>query len=110
MSECVFCKIVSGEIPSNKIYEDEKVMAFYDIAPKAPVHFLIIPKQHISGWTGLTAQTAKSSRIFETITKVAADLGVDSYRVVTNNGTQAGQTVFHLHFHVLGGGPLGDMA
>ncbi|HOB36882.1 MAG TPA: histidine triad nucleotide-binding protein [Candidatus Avimonas sp.] len=111
MSECVFCKIVSGEIPSNKIYEDEKVMAFYDIAPKAPVHFLIIPKQHISGVDRIDGTNSKIiSEIFETITKVAADLGVDSYRVVTNNGTQAGQTVFHLHFHVLGGGPLGDMA
>lgn len=111
MSECVFCKIVKGEIPSKKIFEDEKVLVFYDIEPKAPTHFLVIPKEHISGVEKITGENSEIiSKIFETISKVIADLGVNSYRVVTNNGADAGQTVFHLHFHVLGGGVLGDMA
>ena len=90
---CVFCKIASGEIPSNKLYEDDKVLAFYDLDPQAPTHFLVIPKEHI----------ASAAEIFATIARICAEHGWESYRVVTNCGEQAGQTVQHLHFHVLSG-------
>ena len=111
MADCVFCKIIAGEIPSKKVYEDERVLAFYDIEPKAPVHFLVIPKAHITGANVITAENSKViADIYQVIAKVTADLGLTSYRVVTNNGTDAGQTVFHLHFHVLSGRVLGEMA
>jgi len=111
MKDCIFCKIVKGEIPSKKIYEDDKILVFYDIEPKAPVHFLVIPKEHISGAGEINSENSEIvARIFEVIPKVAADLGVGSYRIVTNNGPDAGQTVFHLHFHVMGGKVLGNMA
>lgn len=107
--DCLFCKIVSGEIPSKKVYEDEKVYAFYDINPMAPVHVLIIPKQHIPSVNGITSEnSAVVAHIFEVAAKLAKELGVaeDGYRVVSNCGANAGQTVFHLHFHLLGGGPM----
>ena len=104
MSDCLFCKIIAGEIPSNKVYEDDLCYAFYDIAPQAPTHFLVIPKAHIASAAAVTAEnSAVVGHIFEVIAKVTKDLGVESYRVVSNIGEQAGQTVFHLHFHVLGG-------
>ena len=104
MSECLFCKIAEGEIPSNKVYEDELCYAFYDIAPQAPTHFLVIPKAHISSVSAVTAEnSAVVAHIFEVIAKLTKDLGLESYRVVSNIGEQAGQTVFHLHFHVLSG-------
>ena len=104
MSECLFCKIAAGEIPSNKVYEDELCYAFYDIAPQAPTHFLVIPKAHISSVSAVTAENiAVVAHIFEVIAKLPKDLGLESYRVVSNIGEQAGQTVFHLHFHVLSG-------
>ena len=104
MSECLFCKIAAGEIPSNKVYEDELCYAFYDIAPQAPAHFLVIPKAHISSVSAVTAEnSAVVAHIFEVIAKLTKDLGLESYRVVSNIGEQAGQTVFHLHFHVLSG-------
>ena len=104
MSECLFCKIAEGEIPSNKVYEDEFCYAFYDIAPQAPTHFLVIPKAHISSVSAVTAEnSAVVAHIFEVIAKLTKDLGLESYRVVSNIGEQAGQTVFHLHFHVLSG-------
>ena len=104
MSECLFCKIAAGEIPSNKVYEDELCYAFYDIAPQAPTHFLVIPKAHISSVSAVTAEnSAVVAHIFEVIAKLTKDLGLESYRVVSNIGEQAGQTVFHLHFHVLSG-------
>ena len=106
-----FCKIVDGKIPSNKVYEDEKVLAFYDIEPKAPVHFLVVPKQHISGAGDINGQNSGIiAHIYEVIARVAGEMNLTSYRVVTNNGTDAGQTVFHLHFHVLAGRVLGGMA
>lgn len=109
--DCVFCKIIAGEIPSKKVYEDEQILAFYDIEPKAPVHVLVIPKQHISGADAVTAaNSAVVAHIFETIPTIAKEVGLTDFRVVTNNGLQAGQTVPHLHFHVLGGGMLGEMA
>ena len=107
MSDCLFCKIAGGEIPSNKVYEDELCYAFYDIAPQAPTHFLVIPKAHISSVSAVTPEnSAVVAHIFEVIAKLTKDLGLESYRVVSNIGEQAGQTVFHLHFHVLSGRDL----
>ena len=101
---CVFCKIASGEIPSNKLYEDDKVLAFYDLDPQAPTHFLVIPKAHIGSVAEVTGDnSAVVAHIFEVIAKVTKELGLDSYRVVSNIGEQAGQSVKHLHFHVLSG-------
>ena len=104
MSDCLFCKIVRGEIPSNKLYEDDAVYAFYDIDPQAPTHFLVIPKSHIASVASITPEnTAVVARIFTVISNLAKQLGLDSYRVVSNTGVQAGQSVPHLHFHVLSG-------
>ena len=104
MSDCLFCKIAAGEIPSKKVYEDEQVLAFYDIDPQAPTHFLVIPKAHIASVSEVSADnSAVVGHIFEVISKLARELGLDSYRVVSNIGEQAGQSVFHLHFHVLSG-------
>ena len=104
MSDCLFCKIAGGEIPSNKVYEDELCYAFYDIAPQAPTHFLVIPKAHIQSVSAVTPEnSAVVAHIFEVIAKLTKDLGIESYRVVSNIGEQAGQSVFHLHFHVLAG-------
>ena len=108
--DCLFCKIAAGEIPSSKVYEDEQVLAFADIEPKAPVHVLVIPKQHLSGAAAVTAETAPVvGHIFEVIPQIAQKLGVSEFRVVTNNGAAAGQTVAHLHFHLLAGRQLEDM-
>ena len=104
MSDCLFCKIAEGIIPSNKVYEDEICLAFYYIDPQAPVHFLVIPKEHIASCGEITAEnSAVVSHIFEVISKVAKELGMTDFRVVSNCGLQAGQSVFHLHFHVLSG-------
>lgn len=104
MSDCLFCKIIAGEIPSNKVYEDGQCLAFYDIAPQAPTHFLVIPKAHIPSVAGVNEENAAVvAHIFTVIAKVTRELGLDSYRVVSNIGDQAGQTVPHLHFHVLAG-------
>lgn len=104
MSDCLFCKIVAGEIPSNKVYEDELCYAFYDIDPQAPTHFLVIPKAHIGSVAEVTGDnSAVVAHIFQVIAKVTKQLGLDSYRVVSNIGEQAGQSVHHLHFHVLSG-------
>ena len=108
--DCIFCKIIAGEIPSKKIYEDDTVLAFHDIQPAAPVHFLVIPKTHIADCGQITAEnSAIVAHIFEVIAKLTAELGVTDYRVVNNKGIGAGQTVFHLHFHVLGGKTLEGM-
>lgn len=104
MSDCLFCKISAGEIPSNKVYEDELCYAFYDIDPQAPTHFLVIPKAHIGSVAEVTGEnSAVVAHIFQVIAKVTKQLGLDSYRVVSNIGEQAGQSVHHLHFHVLSG-------
>ena len=104
MSDCLFCRIIAGEIPSNKVYEDDLCYAFYDIAPQAPTHFLVIPKAHIASAAAVTAEnSAVVGHIFEVIAKLSEELGMESYRVVSNIGEQAGQTVFHMHFHVLSG-------
>ncbi len=102
--DCLFCSIVAGEIPSNKIYEDENLYAFYDIAPQAPVHFLVIPKEHIPSCGEVTPENSTVvARCFEAIAKITKEMGISEYRVVSNCGKQAGQTVPHLHFHVLSG-------
>lgn len=106
MEDCLFCKIIAGEIPSKKVYEDEYVYAFYDINPIAPVHVLVVPKQHMASADEVTAEnSACVAKVFEAIAKIAKQLDLkDGYRVVNNCGEKAGQTVFHLHFHLLAGG------
>lgn len=109
MSDCIFCKIANGEIPTDKIYEDEKVVAFYDIDPQSPVHFLVIPKEHISSIKEIDESNVSIiSHIFLVIKKIATDNGLDEkgYRIVNNCGEYGGQTVNHLHFHILGGREL----
>ena len=108
MSDCIFCKIIGGEIPSNKVYEDELVYAFRDIAPMAPTHILVVPKAHIQDVNGITGENSSIvAHIFEVIPKLAAQEGLTGgYRVVSNCGADAGQTVPHLHFHILGGKQL----
>lgn len=104
MSDCLFCKIIAGDIPSKKVYEDELCYAFYDIAPQAPTHFLVIPKEHIRSVSQVNDTNAATvGHIFSVIASLAKDLGLESYRVVSNIGEQAGQSVHHLHFHVLSG-------
>ena len=104
MEDCLFCKIAAGEIPCNKIYEDDKILAFYDIDPQAPTHFLVIPKDHIKSAAEIDVSNSQTiAYIYEIIAKLAKDLGIESFRVVTNCGDQAGQSVKHLHFHVLAG-------
>ncbi len=106
--DCIFCKIIAGEIPSNKAYEDEYMLAFHDIAPQAPVHILVIPKEHIPSVDGISADnSAVVAKIFEAIPKIASDAGLtNGYRVITNCGDDACQTVKHLHFHIMGGKKL----
>lgn len=101
---CLFCKIVRGEIPANTLYEDDDVLAFRDIAPQAPVHFLVIPKKHLSGPSAVTAEDEPMvGKLLRVGNEIALKEGTPHYRVVFNNGAQAGQTVFHLHMHILGG-------
>ncbi len=108
MSDCLFCKIIAGAIPSAKVYEDETVYAFRDINPQAPTHILVIPKDHIPSMDGVTADnSAVVAHIFEVIPQIAKAEGLENgYRVVSNCGADAGQTVHHLHFHILGGKTL----
>ena len=109
MEVCLFCKIAAGEIPSKKIYEDDLVYVFEDIAPTAPIHYLLIPKTHIKSAAEVAAEnSALVGHIFEVIAKLAKDLKLDDgFRVVTNCGDSAGQTVKHLHFHLLAGREFG---
>ena len=114
MNDCLFCKIAAGQIPSTKVYEDEQVLAFRDIAPQAPVHVLVIPKKHVSGWYDAKDEDdALLAHLMRVAAKVAEIEGiVDSgFRVVSNCGADAQQTVKHLHLHVLGGKAMsGEMA
>ena len=105
---CLFCRIIAGEIPSKKVYEDEYVYAFHDIAPMAPVHVLFVPKQHMDSADAVSAENSiYVAKIFEAIPKVAAELGLaNGYRVITNCGEDGCQSVRHLHFHLLGGKKL----
>lgn len=108
MNDCLFCKIIAGIIPSAKVYEDDMVYAFRDIAPQAPTHILVVPKCHLSGCSDVTAESSHVvARIFEVIPQIAKAEGLENgYRVVSNCGADAGQTVSHLHFHILGGKKL----
>jgi len=103
MSDCLFCKIVAGEIPSTKVYEDEFVYAFLDIAPQAPFHAVIIPKEHIGSADEITAQNSiLVAKVFEAVAKIAKSENLENgYRVVNNCGEDGGQTVHHIHFHLL---------
>ena len=107
---CLFCKIVAGEIPSTKVYEDETVLAFRDINPQAPTHILVIPKTHIPSVDGVTAENSGVvAHIFEVIPAIARQEGlVNGYRVVSNCGDDGCQSVKHLHFHILGGKKLSE--
>ncbi|MDR1941993.1 MAG: histidine triad nucleotide-binding protein [Endomicrobium sp.] len=108
--DCLFCKIIKGEIPSAKVYEDEEIFAFKDINPQAPVHIVIIPKKHIESLSGAEINDAEVlGRLQLAAAKIAAQLGglENGYRLVNNCGHDAGQTVFHIHYHLLGGRILG---
>lgn len=106
--DCLFCKIISGEIPSNKVYEDDDMLAFYDINPMAKVHVLVIPKTHIANVDGVNGEnSAVIAKIFEKIGDIAKAAGIENgYRVISNCGSDAKQSVMHLHFHILGGQEL----
>jgi len=105
MTDCIFCKIVAGSIPSKKLYEDDEVIAFHDIHPIAPVHFLIVPKLHVAGLNDCTpAHEGLLGRMLLLTPKLAAEQGLDGFRTMINTGRSGGQEVFHLHIHVFGGG------
>ncbi len=108
--DCLFCKIANGEIPSNKVYEDDKILAFHDIAPQAEVHVLVIPKDHVaSSANDVNEENCETiGYIFAKIPEIARLAGVDSYRIINNCGDKAGQTVKHIHFHVLSGDNLSE--
>ncbi|GIW07366.1 MAG: histidine triad nucleotide-binding protein [Dehalococcoidia bacterium] len=108
--DCLFCKIVAGGIPARIAYQDSDVVAFHDIAPQAPVHILIVPREHLSGLSALTTEhSALLGAIHEAANTIARQEGIadSGYRLVVNNGPHAGQTIFHLHYHLLGGAQLG---
>lgn len=107
--DCIFCKIAAGEIPSTKVYEDDTVVAFNDLDPQAPVHVLIIPKEHIASAEEINeSNSAVVAHIFEVAAKIAAEKGLkDGFRIVNNCGDSAGQSVKHLHFHLMGGRDFG---
>lgn len=109
MTDCLFCKIINGDIPSKKVYEDDLLFAFHDIDPKAPVHILIVPKKHISGVPDLTGDDDPViGRIMRVAHQLAQEQNVaaSGYRIVVNSGRNAGQAVFHIHYHLLGGRAL----
>ena len=110
MENCIFCKITAGEIPSDKVYEDELVLAFRDINPQAPVHILVVPKEHLISAADITEQnSAIVAHCFEVIAKIARQEGLTKgFRVINNCGEDGGQTVPHLHFHILAGTKLGE--
>ena len=110
MKDCLFCKIIAGEIPSSKVYEDEQVFAFRDINPQAPVHVLVVPKQHLDCANDVTEENVGNiAACFTALPKIAAAEGLtDGYRVINNCGADGGQTVMHIHFHLIGGRKLGE--
>lgn len=111
MEDCLFCKIVNGEIPSQKVYEDDQVLAFRDINPAAPIHILVIPKKHIRSLADMeNGQEEIISKIYKTINEISEKEGFkeNGYRVIVNCGKDGGQEVMHLHFHILGGKELGE--
>ena len=106
--DCLFCKIINGEIPSAKVYEDEFVFSFKDIAPIAPIHYLIVPKEHICCANEVNeGNSAAIAKVFEAAAKIAKAEGIESYRIINNCGDDAGQTVKHIHFHMLAGVKMG---
>lgn len=109
MDDCLFCKIIDGDIPAEKLYEDDNVLAFRDISPQAPTHFLVIPKKHIPSPPDLTPDDeVLLGKMMRAASRVAAEQGLDDgFRVVINSGKKAGQVVFHIHMHILGGRPMG---
>lgn len=108
MSDCLFCRIAAGEIPSKAVYSDERIYAFHDIAPKAPTHVLVVPRRHLARLSDAGADDrALLGDVVVAAAAIARDLGLEHYRLVVNNGEGAGQTVFHLHVHLLGGRPMG---
>lgn len=103
-SDCVFCKIIAGELPSTKVYEDDEILAFNDIHPKASTHLLVIPKKHVANLNELTPEdNALISKLMLALPQIARQQGLEDFRVIVNNGPGSGQIVFHLHFHILGG-------
>ncbi|WP_369855990.1 histidine triad nucleotide-binding protein [Candidatus Thalassolituus haligoni] len=107
MTDCIFCKIVAGDIPANKVYEDEEFLAFHDIAPKADTHVLVIPRRHIVNLNDLGEDDGVlMGKLMLTIPHIAATQNLTGYRTITNTGAEGGQEVFHLHFHILGGRAL----
>ncbi len=109
MSACLFCRIVAGEVPAQKVHEDDRVLAFRDISPKAPTHVLVIPRRHVGSLDELSAADGDLvGHLFLTVASVARQAGLDAtgYRAVVNTGADGGQTVHHLHVHILGGRPL----
>lgn len=110
MEDCIFCKIIKGEVPSTKVYEDDEILAFRDISPVTPVHVLVIPKKHITSLVDLKPEDeAVIGRIYTVINKIAKQEGIleKGYRVIVNCGEDGGQVVKHVHFHLLGGKKLG---
>jgi histidine triad (HIT) family protein len=110
MSDCLFCGIVDGSVKANLVYQDDAVVAFNDIAPRAPVHILIIPRKHVASVSDIAeSDCALIGAIFQVAAKLAGEHGIaeGGYRVVVNSGADAGQSVFHIHFHLLGGRQLG---
>ncbi len=109
MSDCLFCKIIAGDIPAEKLYDDDDVIAFRDISPQAPQHFLVIPKKHIINLSDMTeGDDMLVGKMMRVAAQVADEYGIkEGYRTVINNGADSGQLVFHLHMHVLGGRPMG---
>ncbi|HKF45620.1 MAG TPA: histidine triad nucleotide-binding protein [Thermoanaerobaculia bacterium] len=107
MSDCVFCKIAAGEIPSKKVFEDGRMLAFEDINPQAPTHILLIPKKHYVDLHDASEDPALLGEILTRSAAIARERGIRDYRLVSNSGAKAGQAVFHLHFHILGGRQMG---
>ena len=106
-SDCLFCRIVAGEIPADKVYEDEQILAFRDIAPKADTHLLVIPKRHIVNLQDLTPEDGElMAHLMLSLSKIAAQQNLEGFRTITNSGEKGGQEVFHMHFHILGGDKL----
>ena len=108
MSEdCLFCKIVAGDVDADVVHQDDHTVAFRDISPKAPTHVLVVPRQHVRDWTELATSAPELAQpLMQAVPVVAEATGIDSYRVVANTGERSGQTVFHLHLHVMGGRPM----
>jgi histidine triad (HIT) family protein len=108
MSDCLFCKIVAGDIPADKLYEDDDILAFSDISPQAPKHFLVIPKKHLVDFSSIQEADEKlMGKMLRKSAEIAAENGIeDGFRAVVNNGANAGQLVFHVHMHILGGRPM----